>query len=327
MSEQDKNPLENLQNAADYQGIENRIKEVDVTLPTLDSTRITGRFFYLDFADRVPNQQSFVEFIYRKIMRYCLPRREIYAAKAKYEKTGDESVFTVLNDKAVRLFVTSHSTRGAHLGEPGELIAFILLEAFFNAPQIACKMSLKTNTQMPVHGADAIHMKYHPDSDTLDLIWGEAKLYEDLHDGIKQAVESIKSFTSTDEATGQRPQDRDIEIIQDNPDVDDEAMKEAICNYFDPYSEKSGRVKHIYSCMVGYDEIIYKHLVGSTREEYEDYFKQRYIQKAVEVYNLFAKRIQDSGLSELEFILILLPFKDITQLRNSFQAKLRVSMQ
>lgn len=148
------NPLENLQNAGDYTGIENRIKEVEVSLPATDNTKITGRFFYLDFKNREPNQEIFVDYIFKNIDRYCIPRKVRAQAKKKYTETDDESALTDLHDQAIKLFVVTNSKRGAHLGESAELIAFIILEAFLGAPQIASKMYMKTSTSMPVHGAD-----------------------------------------------------------------------------------------------------------------------------------------------------------------------------
>lgn len=319
------NPLENLQNAGDYTGIEKRIKEVEVSLPATDATKITGRFFYLDFKNREPNQEVFVDYIFKKIDRYCIPRKVRNQAKKKYSETDDESVLTDLHDQAIKLFAFTNSKRGAHLGEPAELIAFIVLEAFLGAPQIASKMYMKTSTSMPVHGADAIHMRYHRETDCLDLIWGEAKLYDDLNNGLAKAVESIKSFISIDSKTGEKPQNRDIEIIKDYPDVDDEAMQQAICDYFDPYSDRAGNVRHIYTCLVGYDESLYRNLIGATDEEVEEYFRNKYIEKAVKTYNSFSGKVENAGLSEMQFVLILLPFKDINKLRDDFQSKLRVN--
>ena len=322
----EKNPLEDLTNAGDYYGIENRIKEVNVSLPTSDNTKITGRFFYLDFRNHTPNQKTFVDYIFTKIDRYCIPRQERNRAKKRYQETQDESVFTTLHDQAIKLFVYSNNKRGAHLGEPAELIAFILLEAFLGAPQIASKMFLKTNTAMPVHGADAIHMRYHKETGCLDLLWGEAKLYENLNDGISNALESIRNFIKVDDKTGNRQRDRDIEIIKDFPDVDDEDMRRAICDYFDPYSDKAGNIQDIYVCFVGYDETLYKCLVGTNDKEIEEYFKVKYIQKAVNTYNSFVTKIEkNSELSGLQFIVLLLPFNDINSLRDDFKAKLRVN--
>lgn len=319
------NPLEKLQNAGDYTGIEKRIKEVEVSLPATDATKITGRFFYLDFKNREPNQEIFVDYIFKKIDRYCIPRKVRNQAKKKYKETDDESVLTELHDKAIKLFAFTNRKRGAHLGEPAELIAFIVLEAFLDAPQIASKMYMKTSTSMPVHGADAVHMRYHKETDCLDLIWGEAKLYDDLNNGLSKAVESIKSFISIDSKTGEKPQSRDIEIIKDSPDVDDEAMQQAICDYFDPYSDRAGKYQHIYTCLVGYDEALYGNLVGTTDEEVENYFRTEYIEKAVRTYNSFSGKVKNADLSEMQFVLILLPFKNINKLREDFQSKLRVN--
>ena len=320
-----KSPLAELKNAGKYTGINNRIKEVQVTLPAQDKTKITGRFFYLEFSNAEPNQELFIDYMFHEIDRYCIPRKVFRQAQIKYNKNMDESAFIDIHEKAVKLFIFSNKNKGAHLGEPAELIAFMILEAFLGAPQIASKMYLKTSSLMPVHGADAIHMRYHDDTETLDIIWGEAKLYSDLQKGIDDAIQSVKHFITLDTDTGVKPQNRDIEILKDFPDVDNEAMQQAICDYFDPYSDKAGKVRHIYSCLVGYDETIYKNLQGSTKKEIEDYFTREYIAKAVRTYNSFSVKIQNEGLAELDFVLILLPFKDIQKLRDGFRAKLRVT--
>ena len=81
------NPLENLQNAGDYTGIEKRIKEVEVSIPATDNTKISGRFFYLDFKNGEPNQEFFVDYIYKKIDRYCIPRIR-YCTKHIFKRRG-----------------------------------------------------------------------------------------------------------------------------------------------------------------------------------------------------------------------------------------------
>ena len=81
------NPLENLQNAGDYTGIEKRIKEVEVSIPATDNTKISGRFFYLDFKNGEPNQEIFVDYIYKKIDRYCIPRIR-YCTKHIFKRRG-----------------------------------------------------------------------------------------------------------------------------------------------------------------------------------------------------------------------------------------------
>lgn len=151
--------LNELKNAGIYSGIEHRICELKASIDPVPGVSISGRFFYLTFRDKKITEREFAKFIYDKIIRYCIPRKKYQEAVLKFKETGDERFINDLHDQAKNLFVKSLKKHGAHLGEPGELIAFVILEAFFNAPQIACKMFLKTSEKMPVHGSDSVHIR------------------------------------------------------------------------------------------------------------------------------------------------------------------------
>ena len=194
----------------------------------------------MTFRNKKITEKEFAKFIYDKIIRYCIPRKKYNEAFKKMLENNDERYITDLHDQARHLFVRSLKEHGAQLGEPGELIAFIILEAFFNAPQIACKMFLKTSEKMPVHGSDSVHIKFSESDNKLVLIWGEAKLYKTISSAFDEALESISGFLKGNEGdTDRPPHERDIDIIKDMPNVENNEMKQALYNYFDPYSQES----------------------------------------------------------------------------------------
>jgi hypothetical protein len=51
-------------------------------------------------------------------------------------------------------------------------------------------MSLKTSSQMPVHGSDGIHFKCDA-AGNLRLLWGESKCYESITSALAEAVKSV----------------------------------------------------------------------------------------------------------------------------------------
>ncbi len=313
------NPLRDLKNAATYNGIEHRICEIITDIPKCDNLRLCGKFFYLKFRDGKITEKEFAKYVYDKIIRYCIPRKKYKEAAALYVETGEERYLLDLHDQAKNLFIKSLKEHGAQLGEPGELIAFVVLEAFFNAPQIACKMFLKTSEKMPVHGSDSVHIRFCGEGDKLELIWGESKLYQSMGSAMDKAIESIKSFLGKDDDDPGRPaRERDIDIIKDMPDVDTDEMRRALCEYFNPYSEKSNEWKEVYSCFIGFDYELYKNLEGHTEKEIEDYFVENYIKKIQDAFKLFSTKIERNGLTSLDFILILLPFEDVNNFRKEF---------
>ena len=321
------NVLGKLRNAGIYTGIEHRIEEIEEKIEFDSSLRIVGRFFYLPFRDKAPTETEFANFIYHQIMRYCIPRSKIQAAQREYEKTKDERYLFDLHDQARNLFIKSIKERGAHLGEPGELIAFIILEAFFNAPQIACKMFLKTSEHMPIHGSDSVHIRMSKDGEKLELFWGEAKMYSNLSAALDQALLSISNFCcqKEDVADPRVSRDRDIDIIKDYPDVETEEMKSALLKFFDPYQKESNNWKEIYACMVGFDYSLYNELNNVEESKLSDYFRDKYIEKIKKACQLFEKEIKDKHLEELEFAFILLPFKSLKRFRKEFYKLLGIT--
>lgn len=317
--------LNELSNAALYDGIENRIREVEIELPFIDNVSLSGKFFYLSFRNKTITEKEFAKYIYDKIIRYCIPRKKFQEAMRKIQETGDERYITDLHDQAKNLFVKSLKTHGAQLGEPGELITFIILEAFFNAPQIACKMFLKTSEKMPVHGSDSVHIRMSKIDERLELIWGESKMNSDISAAFDKALESVGNFINGD-GIGRAPHDRDIDIIKDMPNVENEKMKQELCDYFDPYSEKSNRWKEIFCCFVGFDYALYTKLQGGSEKEIEEYFKSNYMTRILSAYKLFAEKIKSNSLIELEFILVLLPFKNLQNFREEFMKLLGVEI-
>lgn len=317
--------LNELKNAGIYSGIEHRICELKASIDPVPGVSVNGRFFYLTFRDKKITEREFAKFIYDKIIRYCIPRKKYQEAIQKFHGTGDERFINDLHDQAKNLFVKSLNKYGAHLGEPGELIAFVILEAFFNAPQIACKMFLKTSEMMPVHGSDSVHIRLL-NEDKLELIWGEAKLYGKISDAFDRAIDSVSEFIyGKPDADGRSPRDRDIDIIKDMPNVDTPEMKSALLEYFDPYEKNSNNWKELYFCLVGFDYTLYSSLKGSSDEEIECYFKEKYLERIVSAYNLFAKKVSDKDLNDLEFALVLLPFENLENFRAEFLKLLGVS--
>lgn len=311
--------LSELKSTTSYSGIEHRICEVCTEMKSSKDVKLKGRFFYLTFRDNNITEKEFAKFAYEKIIYYCIPRKKYNEAVKKFEETKEVRYITNLQDQARSLFVKSLKEHGAQLGEPGELIAFIILEAFFNAPQIACKMFLKTSERMAVHGADSVHIHFSEDEKKLELIWGEAKLYQELSSSFDKALKSISTFINGNEDNGARPpHERDIDIIKDMPNVDNEKMKKALYDYFDPYSEKSNNWKELFCCLIGFDYTLYSHLQGASEAEIREYFIKQYVERIHSAGSLFESKIRNVNLSNLDFILVLLPFKSIDNFRKEF---------
>jgi hypothetical protein len=133
-------------------------------------------------------------------------------------------------------------------GESGELLLYFLLETALGIPQVLCKMPLKTNTQMHVHGTDGVHVKALPNGN-LALYWGESKLYADVNSAIASCFESVAPFLTDDQVT---IVERDLLLIRDNLDAGAEEVTQALIKYFMEETEESAKVEVRAACLVGF---------------------------------------------------------------------------
>jgi hypothetical protein len=97
---------------------------------------------------------------------------------------------TKLHQQALDLFKRANKKTNRN-GEFGELITYILIELVLKAPQFLAKMSLKTSSQMPIHGSDGIHVSFDSKNGNLILYWGESKCYSSIKTALKNAVKSV----------------------------------------------------------------------------------------------------------------------------------------
>ena len=293
--------------------------ELNFALADLAPVKIHGRFFYLTFQGKEPSIKAFVDFLYPKIIAFCIPRSKRVRNIRLFQETNDDRYHIELSDQARNLFIRAAKSLPKG-GEPGELILFAILEAFFGAPLIACKMYLKTSENMPVHGADAIHAKYDQGSDGLTLYWGESKLYEQLSAALDAICASVSDFVTIN--AGRSKKDRDIDIIKDHVDIEDPATRNAFLEFFDPYTARSNATSEVFCCMAGFDYSLYKKLGDIREEKLEEYFREQYKERIATACTLFKDKIIENKISDLTFSFILLPFRSVAEFRVLFYQKL-----
>lgn len=223
------------------------LEEVSFNIPIPNTKAIAHcHFVQLDGNGR-PRVQDFIEFISTKTLEYSIPRSEILKAKAYCEKYNTPSKYSELDKKAKRLFTDIGNT-----GEGGEILLYILVQEFLKIPQILCKMPLKTNPQMHYHGVDGIHAEYDKKLDMLALYWGESKIYQDLSIAITNCFDSLKEYLRITGGSDS-PQERDLQLVKDNLDLNDVDLEEAIKRYFDKGDPMFNKMQYRGVCLIGFD--------------------------------------------------------------------------
>lgn len=212
---------------------------------TLDQTRTCCRchFVRLDANGR-PRVHALVSALADQVVDYCIPRSTLLEANEHFERTGSMEAITALDRQARSLFVNVTTS-----GEGGELLLYLLLERVLGLPQLLCKMRLKTNTQMHVHGVDGVHGKVLEDG-RLALYWGESKLHASVNNAIAGCFESVAPYLLD---PGGGASERDLELVRQELDLGDPAVERALLRYFDDSQPESARVEIRGACLIGFD--------------------------------------------------------------------------
>jgi len=304
-----------------YAGLDVRVVEVPHRC-SYEGISLEGNFYYLTFRNGAPTVDEFAEYIYHRVIPYCLPRKIRSEKDQKYRSTGDPRYIHELTDQARHLFAKARATRSKS-GEPGEVILFVLLEAFLKAPQIACKMYLKTSEEMPVHGSDGVHLACGSTASSLRLIWGESKLFERISSAFDDIFESVGKFLSSN--AGRTPRERDLDIVRDHTDVEDPVLKEALMRYFDPYASESLQLQEVFACFVGFEYWPSSVGGGAEKENVEAEFRKAYSERIASACDLFVEKMKSAGLQHLVFHILLIPFPSVSAFRAKFFQHLGVS--
>jgi hypothetical protein len=306
-----------LQNAlGKYDGFEARLRVVAYDWSE-DDLAVSGTFVYPALDDRGRcTVDHLAQFLYWRIVPFCIPRREREILEERFRATGDYRHIHTLTDRARKLFVRAQTSRKSS-GEPGELALFVLLESMLKAPQIACKMYLKTNPEVHVHGADSVHAMVGSAPRVLRLVWGEAKTYREVTRAVKELCASLSSFI--DNGSGRSQRDHEIEIIREHVNITDTRLKDLLLEYLDPYSERSNEMEEMYACFIAFDDhALFSGLDAMPRDHRVRVMEERYKQAAAQVCGQFADELRRKGLTDHSIHLFLLPVPHVAEFRAAF---------
>jgi hypothetical protein len=190
-----------------------------------------------------PRIEDLVEAVAEHVLDYAIPRSEYRAACEEADRTRSSQKVVRLCTKARTLF-----TDLIQSGEGGELLLFALAEKLLQLPQLICKMSLKTNTRMHIHGADGLHAGVDDKTGKLLLYWGESKIFGDVTSAVRDCLKSLAPMLQDHEASK-----RDLQLLQRHLDVDNEDLENALKKFLNPDDPGFNSLEFRGLCLVGFD--------------------------------------------------------------------------
>lgn len=303
----------------DYAKLAPRIRELQHEV-TCESAGVNLRLHFPAFRQAKATVDELTEIAWQHLTPFALTRREIDEVRALEGVIPFDDLMlkiTQLNATATKLFIKANKATNRN-GEAGELLLFLLTEWILGAPQIIAKMTLKTNPQMPVHGADGVHVKYCPDTERLFIYWGEAKMYADVGAAITSAATSIAKSLEPD-ALG-----HELQLVQRNIDFASLGIegKTALLRYLDPYEEKYNERIDIITCLIGFDFDGFQKASMGGPENAEQAFRTLAKTKLAEIAPDVAGAINAVGLGGRAIEFFFFPLPAVQEFRNLFQARI-----
>ncbi|HEY1663567.1 MAG TPA: DUF1837 domain-containing protein [Verrucomicrobiae bacterium] len=248
---------------------------------------------FVRFKEATPDENGLAEVVCNQVINYAIPKNKIIEVqKQAVANPSDVSIWSKIVSEARRAFIAYKPTPStdkpqSRYSEVGEVIAFCVASHFLNAGQVAAKMALKTNSEMPVYGLDGIHVKVETDG-ILTVFCLESKMVGNAKSGGEQYAKSAAGF-----AKDRKHKLNEQRIARDlsNLDILDGAVRESALAYFDPYSEEQGKVRERFVGIIIYDEPGYIDKLTVTDAIPIDTHQKHFVAKFESLHGEFSQNI------------------------------------
>jgi hypothetical protein len=282
----------------------------------IEETRVTFHCHCLKFdGNKRARIDDLVAAVSDHLLDFAVPRSAIAEAHEALNANGSTAPLMRLRDQAAGLF-----TDLANTGEGGELLLYVLAESVLRLPQLLCKMGLKTNSRMHVHGADGLHAGVDPNSGHLLLYWGESKLYQNVTDAIRECFASIAPMLKSTGESGQG--ERDMQLLGRHADLADDALTDAIKMYLDPRDEHFNKLEFCGLCLVGFDSAAYP---PPNQPGNHDDLLSAIVSQIPQLKTSISKRLHEEELISFAFHVICVPFPSVGDFRSKLLKQMGLS--
>jgi hypothetical protein len=287
---------------------------------TCECNGVTVRAYYPAFRQGKPTVFELVDVICLYLTKFCLPRTRIKQVTSLYGQIPEEEYDQKrqqLFEEAKGLFIKANKATNRN-GEAGELLLYLLTEWVLGAPQLVAKMSLKTNSEMPVFGADGIHVRYCAETSKIILYWGESKLYADVGHAIDAAVDSISNALKPDKM------EHELDLIQSNIDLSglDQKSKAEVLKYLDPMEDNYNHRHDVSTCLIGFNFDAYAAMSGKDGAQLVSEFGDLTRNKLTSLMPSLAAAMNTAQIQDAQVELFFLPVPSVDELRAFFQDKI-----
>jgi hypothetical protein len=177
--------------------------------------------FHLNYESEQYRQDALVGLIQDAIPSFALTHDE-------YTKYLQERAISDLNRNSINRVSTAHKNAK---GDYGELLLFLILEAFESAPKFVTKVKLRSTKKDQIKGYDCAHFTIDKD-DNVTLWLGEAKFHSSIYGAVDDAIESLSDHMQDGYIRNE------LDILHDNIEINN-LIEQRYYDILEPYLGRS----------------------------------------------------------------------------------------
>ncbi|KVX99490.1 hypothetical protein WL10_28160 [Burkholderia ubonensis] len=299
--------------------VDERIRRL--TVDAGDDVEFNAYFLYPAFRNGKPTVGPLVEMLMGEITAFCIAKEERRKAKlADKNLPYDSPAMDRLARSARKLFMSVRQNH-SRSGEGGELLLFVLIEHFLNAPIVLSKMRLKTSANMPVHGTDGVHAFWDDEKNTLVTVFGESKFHKTFDSAVADAAASLEDFVNN--VNGRY--DHELLLTSHHIDLDGfpSRIKEHLLKFLNPFETEEGNQRlERFAILLGFDAKQYNQVASLRLDEAEEKFRQLYESVVKDAIQKASSKLSKGGIALSSVDLFMFPIPSVDDFRTKFERAL-----
>lgn len=193
-------------------------------------------YLYEKIADLLLDEENLLYYASQRESSKTLESTKQYVKKLIKNKTLQLNIREILN--AIGWNEGADIKNTVFQGDIAEYLMSIFIDKFASSETLISKISLKTNSGMPIYGND----NYYYDYDNEILYFGESKFYSNTKQALQNALKSIQEHNNVDEIMFVK--NHSSAFIADNNE-----KREKIVEIFDEVSIENVKTKSIIFIM------------------------------------------------------------------------------
>jgi hypothetical protein len=261
-------------------------------------------------------EDDFIDFLFLSIVKYALTYSETHPKKLNEKQITEWWIENCsrLTSSAKGSFLTKAETTG----ELGELFLFVALEDL-GFIRLINKMSLKTSSNIPFQGWDAVHLGFDED-DNLLFCLGSSKMYKEFSGALYETFKEIEDFTII-----KKKQENEVKLISSYMDSDRFGkFAEVIPKILSPYYSNKAKIGQAHPIFLGYEWAVLNNLEPPEHVTLDEHVCAEYEKKHKKIMSQITKKISKlSAASNQYFLFWIMPFKNVEDMRLKFLKKLK----